>query len=111
MMVVVELVEVDLDYQMQLVIQHTASPLASPTGITATATAYPITVGAGGTGGPSCATAGSNSVFSTITSAGGGKEGPSSPPNAPAVMEVVLVVEQEVQTHLHNQVEQEIHLQ
>ena len=60
------------------------SPLASPTGITATATAYPITVGAGGTGGPSCATAGSNSVFSTITSAGGGKEGPSSPPNAPA---------------------------
>lgn len=59
------------------------SPLASPTGITATTTAYPITVGAGGTGGPSCATAGSNSVFSTITSAGGGKEGPTSPPGSP----------------------------
>ena len=53
---------------------HTASPLAASTGITVTATSYPITVGAGsgGGGGPSSnATAGSNSVFSTITSAGG----------------------------------------
>jgi len=44
------------------------------------ATAYPITVGGGGTGGsfpvnPSANTAGSNSIFSTITSAGGGKGG------------------------------------
>lgn len=59
------------------------SPLANPTGITATATSYPITVGAGGSGSPGCATQGSNSVFSTITSAGGGKEGPSSPPGSP----------------------------
>jgi hypothetical protein len=56
---------------------YTASPLAaSCSAITVTATAYPITVGAGGAlinqptygrGNP-----GSNSVFSTITSAGGG---------------------------------------
>jgi predicted secreted protein len=55
----------------------TASPLATPTGIALTAQTYPITVGAGGTGGnrnPSSAgTNGSNSVFSTITSTGGGK--------------------------------------
>jgi hypothetical protein len=51
---------------------YTASPLATPTGITVTATAFPITVGAGGTGGPSQnGTSGANSVFSTITSAGG----------------------------------------
>jgi len=50
------------------------SPLANPTGITASATTYPVTVGAGGPGGPqgSNGTSGSNSVFSTITSAGGG---------------------------------------
>ena len=56
---------------------HTASPLAASTGITVTAQTYPITVGAGGTGGnrnPSSAgTNGSTSVFSTITSAGGGR--------------------------------------
>ena len=47
--------------------------------VTVTAQAYPITVGGGGTGAP-CATVntipatnGSNSVFSTITSTGGGK--------------------------------------
>jgi len=55
---------------------HTASPLAATTGITVSASTYPITVGAGGVGGfnyPSTAgTNGSNSVFSTITSAGGG---------------------------------------
>jgi len=51
----------------------------SPTlaGLPVTATGYPITVGAGGTagnpGGPSCGvTKGGNSIFSTITSAGGG---------------------------------------
>jgi len=48
---------------------HTASPLATPTGITLTATTYPITVGGGG----SAPSNGSNSVFSTITSAGGGR--------------------------------------
>jgi len=50
-----------------------ASPLVAnaPTNaITVTATAYPITVGAGGPADPR--TPGSNSVFSTITSTGGG---------------------------------------
>jgi len=60
---------------------YTVSPLATPTGITITATTYPITVGAGGSRGGSGgnlpsrgpnATSGSNSIFSTITSAGGG---------------------------------------
>jgi hypothetical protein len=54
----------------------TASPLASSTSLPVSATAYPITVGGGGTAsGPSNNTPGgngSNSVFSTITSAGGG---------------------------------------
>jgi len=56
---------------------HTVSPLAATTGLTVSATTYPVTVGAGGTGGdknPSSAgTNGSNSVFSTITSTGGGR--------------------------------------
>ena len=47
---------------------YTASPLATPTGITVTATAFPITVGGGG----AVVTQGANSVFSTITSTGGG---------------------------------------
>ena len=54
---------------------YTASPLATPTGITVSAQTYPITVGGGGAGGAPPATAatdGSNSVFSTITSTGGG---------------------------------------
>ena len=64
---------------------YTASPLdgypSSPNRITVTATAFPITVGAGGAGGPGssvpneCGSAGANSIFSTITSAGGGKGG------------------------------------
>ena len=59
------------------------SPLSSPTGLTLTATPYPITVGAGSTGGQPgncnsnpgvwCGATGSNSVFDTITSNGGGK--------------------------------------
>jgi hypothetical protein len=54
------------------------SPLANPTGITVAATAYPITVGAGGIGGTPgpagsfASGSGSNSIFSSITSAGGG---------------------------------------
>ena len=43
------------------------SPLDTSTGITVTATTFPITVGAGGGG------EGGNSVFSTITSTGGGR--------------------------------------
>ena len=57
---------------------YTASPLATTTGITVTATAFPITVGAGGAGGTNPSrngVSGSNSVFSTITSAGGGGAG------------------------------------
>jgi len=56
----------------------TMSPLANPTGITASAQTYPITVGGGGAGlaVPSPVgnqgNPGSNSIFSTITSAGGG---------------------------------------
>ena len=57
---------------------YTASPLATPTGITLAVQTYPITVGGGGAAGvhpgptsPSGVT-GSPSVFSTITSAGGG---------------------------------------
>jgi len=60
---------------------YTASPLDGAGPITITATSFPITVGAGGTGSPTvgCNTNGSNSVFSTITSAGGGKGGSESP--------------------------------
>ena len=50
--------------------------------ITVTATAFPITVGAGGaggTGGKGCT--GSNSIFSTITAAGGGFGGSKNPAN------------------------------
>ena len=61
----------------------TTSPLANPTGLTVTATTYPVTVGAGGAGKPSACSGnygpagnpGSNSIFSTITSAGGGGAG------------------------------------
>ena len=54
---------------------HTASPIAATTGITVTAQTYPITVGGGGAGRETTTgfgTKGSNSVFATITSAGGG---------------------------------------
>lgn len=58
---------------------HTASPLKATTGITvSTGTSYPITVGGGGTSkapGPTSSGPGSNSVFSTITSTGGGRGG------------------------------------
>ena len=63
----------------------TASPLVAdaPTNaITLTAQGYPITVGAGGTVSvPACGGSGSNSVFSTITSAGGGAGGGYNHPN------------------------------
>jgi len=58
---------------------YTASPLNAGSGLTITATTYPVTVGGGGAAGGSPGPAdvesgnpGSNSVFSTITSAGGG---------------------------------------
>ena len=49
----------------------TMSPLSNPTGLSVTATGFPITVGGGG----ASLAAGSNSIFSTITSAGGGASG------------------------------------
>jgi len=59
---------------------YTASPLngyCTPANrVSVTATAFPITVGGGGAPGPSlCAAKGSNSIFSTITSTGGGASG------------------------------------
>ena len=55
---------------------YTASPLANPDGaLTLGAGSFPITVGAGG----STNASGSNSVFSSITSAGGGDGGQGSP--------------------------------
>ena len=55
------------------------APIAAPAGITVTATAFPITVGAGGTASssPPAPVGGSGGVstFSTITSAGGGGGG------------------------------------
>ena len=65
---------------------YTASPLDGAGNISVTATAFPITVGAGGSGNGTvgCNTNGSNSVFSTITSAGGGKAGGESSTSAGA---------------------------
>ena len=61
---------------------YSGSPLngypSAPNRITVTATAFPITVGAGGTAGPSTGTSvvnGNNSTFSTITGAAGGGGG------------------------------------
>jgi len=58
---------------------YSASPLgACVAGLPLSVTTYPITVGSGGTGNVypgGAATAGSNSVFSTITSTGGGLGG------------------------------------
>jgi hypothetical protein len=54
---------------------YSVSPLNAPAGIAVTASAFPITVGAGGAsspGGSPFGNKGSNSIFSTITSAGGG---------------------------------------
>jgi len=59
------------------------SPLANPTGITVTASAFPITVGSGGahSSADNTTTNGSSSSFSTITSAGGGRTRPSPGPS------------------------------
>ena len=55
---------------------YTASPLVAPAGLTITQSPFPITVGGGGPSGggnqPNTSNNGSPSVFSTITSAGGG---------------------------------------
>jgi hypothetical protein len=69
---------------------YPAKPLAAPANLPVSATTYPITVGGGGASGAypnspnfSCATNGVNSVFSTITSAGGGRGGNECMPAAP----------------------------
>ena len=58
---------------------YTASPLDGAGDISVTATAFPITVGAGGAAGtpgtPATGSSGASSIFSTITSAGGGGGG------------------------------------
>jgi len=66
---------------------YTASPIVAPDGLTVTATAFPITVGGGGSGispftalpggfpSPTVGGSGSTSTFSTISSAGGGGGG------------------------------------
>ena len=58
------------------------SPLDSGTALTASIASFPVTVGGGGTGKPyperNSTTKGSNSVFSTITSSGGGVGAPNS---------------------------------
>jgi hypothetical protein len=63
---------------------YTASPLNAPTGLTVTAQAYPVTVGAGGPAPYSNqGVNGANSVFSIITSAGGGGAGHPPGPSTP----------------------------
>jgi hypothetical protein len=54
---------------------YPGKPRAAPSAITASVQAYPITVGGGGPGGPNNVEGGlgNPSIFSTITSAGGGK--------------------------------------
>ena len=60
---------------------YTASPLAATpcSGLSVPEATYPITIGAGGTAGPKVSpyvgTSGANSVFSSITSTGGGRGG------------------------------------
>ena len=56
---------------------YTASPIVAPDGLPVSVTGYPITVGSGGAGGASPTPGGpgvkgSDSIFSTITSTGGG---------------------------------------
>tara|TARA_R100001594_G_scaffold12010_2_gene26921 strand:- start:1565 stop:2959 length:1395 start_codon:yes stop_codon:yes gene_type:complete len=62
---------------------YPAKPLAGAAGITVSAQPYPIQVGGGGTGSTSSAsgdaTKGNNSIFSSITSAGGGVGGSANP--------------------------------
>jgi hypothetical protein len=53
----------------------TASPLASSTSLPVSATAYPVTVGGGGAVTPNIGSQGTPSIFSTITSTGGGYGG------------------------------------
>jgi hypothetical protein len=69
---------------------YTVSPLgACVSALPVTVTGYPITVGAGGSGGPGaslpeeCGSQGSNSIFSSIISTGGGYGGRAGPGSGP----------------------------
>jgi hypothetical protein len=66
---------------------YTASPLVAPSGLTITATTYPVTVGAGASANApsSRGNQGSPSSFSTITSAGGGAGGGDTPDSVPTL--------------------------
>jgi len=69
---------------------YTASPLDGAPAITVAEQDYPITVGGGGAAGPTSSgtiqgTSGGNSIFSTITSAGGGGGGAGANPATPGV--------------------------
>ena len=63
---------------------YTVHPNSSTTGVTITAATFPITVGGGGAAPTSVSVNGSNSVFSTITSAGGGRGGTGGTTGTPA---------------------------
>ena len=60
---------------------YPGDPLAAPSGLTLAKGSYPISVGAGGPGGTPGGTAskGGDSIFSTITSTGGGGSGTADP--------------------------------
>jgi hypothetical protein len=58
---------------------YTGSPLRSPTGVPVSVTTFPVTVGGGAAAGQCAVGKGSNSVFSTITSTGGGGAGTRGP--------------------------------
>jgi len=69
---------------------YTASPLDGAGPITVTASPYPISIGGGGAAGPTSSgtiqgASGGNSIFSTITSAGGGGGGAGANPASPGV--------------------------
>jgi hypothetical protein len=57
-----------------------AGGLRIATSFSVSVTEFPITVGAGGTSSPSGSTNGNQSIFSTITSAGGGRGSPNATP-------------------------------
>ena len=74
------------EFQTSPITPYTASPIVCSTGVTVTATSYPIVIGGGGTGATSNNTKGTSGVNSSAlskTSAGGGAAGSFSSPNAP----------------------------
>ena len=71
-------------------VPYTGSPLKSCSGLPVSVQSYPITVGAGGAGGPGSTPTylggnGANSIFGPITSAGGGRGGSGANPSCATV--------------------------